>query len=695
MTERAYPVEVQPDYLEKITRAKPPQALAELVWNSLDADARNVSVRFGHNDLGRMSKIQVRDNGTGIVYDKAPELFKRLGGSWKRPGAHTDKENRFLHGQEGRGRFKAFALGSTAQWEVIYERGGALFSFDIFMSADRIREVRISTEVEAPEHSRIGVTLTIENLYPEAEALQGRSALQELTEIFALYLANYSSAEIEVDGNRLDLAQCVVSRESIALPDLVDEDETYAAKLDIIEWKDATSRSLYLCNDDGLPLSRLERRFHIGSFQFSGYLKSNYVSSLQSKGTLDVAEMNPVIVQAADTAQEEIKKFFRRRSAEEAKTVVEQWKEQKIYPYRGDAKNQVEKIERQVFDIVAVSAAQYLPDFATTENKSRALHLRLLRSAIEKSPSELQLILGEVLRLPKRKRDELAGLLKDVSLSAIISAAKVVSDRLDFLVALEAILFDTGPKSRLKERTQLHRIVAKNAWIFGEEYNISVNDRSLTEVLRQHKRLLGEYVIVESPVKHISQERGIVDLVLSRTIRRHQAQSLSHLVVELKAPKVKIDRDEITQIEEYAISIQADARFKTDKRTDWTFWVISDDHGDYARHRMSQDPLHPGRIFKSDVSSIWVKTWAQVLEDNRSRLQFFQERLEYEADKGAALRKLQDQHAKLLQGVLDDPPKETADNIDELAVGELVDEIEPDSNEDEFDVEDEETVVGP
>jgi hypothetical protein len=206
--------------------------------------------------------------------------------------------------------------------------------------------------------------------------------------------------------------------------------------------------------------------------------------------------------------------------------------------------------------------------------------------------------------------------------------------------------------------------VAKNAWIFGEEYNISVNDRSLTEVLRQHKKLLGEHVVVESPVKHISKERGIVDLVLSRTIRRHQAQSLSHLVIELKAPRVKVDRDEITQIEEYAISIQSDARFKSDKRTDWTFWVISDDHGDYARHRMSQDPLHPGRIFKSDLSSIWVKTWAQVLEDNRSRLQFFQERLEYEADKGAALQKLQNQHAKLLEGVLD-PPEEDAEDQDE------------------------------
>ena len=109
-----------------------------------------------------------------------------------------------------------------------------------------------------------------------------------------------------------------------------------------------------------------------------------------------------------------------------------------------------------------------------------------MRSAIEKSSSELQVILDEVLRLPERKRNELASLLKDVSLAAIISAAKIVADRLDFLVALEAILFDEGPKARLKECTQLHKLVAKHAWIFGEEYNISVNDRSLTEVLKQH-----------------------------------------------------------------------------------------------------------------------------------------------------------------------------------------------------------------
>ena len=654
MLEQAYAVEVQPDYLEKITRARPAQALAELIWNSLDADASYVSTRFGHNELGRISSIQLRDNGTGIPYDKAPELFRRLGGSWKRLGAKTSKEQRFLHGQEGRGRFKSFALGSAARWEVVYDKGGELFTFEISMSSDRIREVRLSMENVAPQGSKPGVVLTIDNVYDEAEMLAGSSAAQELTELFAIYLANYTSVVVEIDGRPLNVAHCIVSREEVPLTAITEDGTTHTAQLDVIEWRDATNRTLYLCNEDGLPLSRLERRFHIGSFQFSAYLKSSYVSKLQVDGALEIAEMNPVVVKLAEEAQEEIKKFFRKRSAEEAKTVVEQWKEQDIYPYRGEATSPVETVERQVFDIVAINAARYLPDFATTERKSRALHLRLLRSAIEKSPSELQVILDEVLRLPERKRNELASLLKDVSLAAIISAAKVVADRLDFLVALEAILFDEGPRSRLKERTQLHKIVSKQAWIFGEEYNISVNDRSLTEVLKQHRKLLGSDVVVEAPVRHISKERGIVDLVLSRTIRRHQADSLSHLVIELKAPKVKVDRDEITQIEEYAISIQADARFKTDKRTDWTFWVISDDHGSYAKHRMSQDPLHPGRIFKSDTSSIWVKTWAQVLEDNRSRLQFFQERLEYEADKGTALQRLKEQHAKLLQGVFDE-----------------------------------------
>ena len=103
MANHSYPVEVQSDFLEKITRAKPIQAISEFIWNSLDADASKVEVFVEENELGAMSRVIVRDNGTGMEYVKAPEHFKSLGGSWKRPGATTKSEGRLLHGQDGPG----------------------------------------------------------------------------------------------------------------------------------------------------------------------------------------------------------------------------------------------------------------------------------------------------------------------------------------------------------------------------------------------------------------------------------------------------------------------------------------------------------------------------------------------------------------------------------------------------------------
>ena len=173
------------------------------------------------------------------------------------------------------------------------------------------------------------------------------------------------------------------------------------------------------------------------------------------------------------------------------------------------------------------------------------------------------------------------------------------------------------------------------------------DDQSLTEVLRKHKKLLGDDTVIDEPGKHVSKERGIVDLVLSRAIRRHKGNNLTHLVVELKAPKVKINRDEITQVEEYAISVVKDERFKSGNPT-WVFWAISDDYGDYAAYRMKKGD---GKISEAENVEIWVKTWGQVIDENRGRLQFFQERLEYEADKGASLEHLQERYAKFLQGV--------------------------------------------
>jgi hypothetical protein len=356
--------------------------------------------------------------------------------------------------------------------------------------------------------------------------------------------------------------------------------------------------------------------------------------------------------EAVETARAAIKDYFRERAAEQARAVVDEWKAADVYPYRGEPQTTVEKAERQVFDIVAVHVQKIAPEVGAGSTKTKALHLRMLRSAIERGPEELQTILKEVLDLPAKQQKELAALLQETTLSAIITAARTVADRLKFVAALENIVFNPETKGRLKERTQLHRILAENTWIFGEEYNLWVSDRDLKRVLEKYKEYLDPNILIDDPVKVIGKKRGIIDLMFSRVTRRHRANDIEHMVVELKAPKVKIGSKEIVQAKTYAIAVTSDERFSAISGIKWHFWIVSNDYDHYAKNEMDSGPDPERRLIsRSPNATVGIKTWGELIEENRARLQFFQEHLQHTADESAAIRYLQEKHSKFLEGV--------------------------------------------
>src|SRR3546814_19316210 len=92
------------------------RALAELVWNALDADAKRIAVILDRNDLGGLSGIRVIDNGSGISAESAEHDFGNLGDSWKRGAQRPSPLNRAIHGKEGRGRLSFFPLAQRASW---------------------------------------------------------------------------------------------------------------------------------------------------------------------------------------------------------------------------------------------------------------------------------------------------------------------------------------------------------------------------------------------------------------------------------------------------------------------------------------------------------------------------------------------------------------------------------------------------
>lgn len=97
-------VVAQTDAFLRIARARPLSSIAELIWNSLDADANNISVDFDVTDLGLRS-VTVEDDGQGATPDEAKEFFRRLGGSAETAAAgrlrvlewrHLDRRSLFI-----------------------------------------------------------------------------------------------------------------------------------------------------------------------------------------------------------------------------------------------------------------------------------------------------------------------------------------------------------------------------------------------------------------------------------------------------------------------------------------------------------------------------------------------------------------------------------------------------------------------
>jgi hypothetical protein len=624
-----------------------------LIWNSLDADATKVEIKTAFDAVGSLKTIVVDDNGEGFSHEEALTHFNMYGGSWKSSGGATSS-GRPLHGFEGRGRFNAIALGRIADWDIVYQHSTTeKRHYRITVTSDDPKTAIVSEE--EPTKKQTGVRVTISEPHKQYQVFDIEHSRAALLEVFARYLLDYRDVKILINGSSLDATDAFLDTYKEPIPDISYEGASYPATVEVVEWRDIDARSLQLATQEGVPLHHVSTKFHVADdFHFSAYLQSSLVTKLHKEGVLPLTA-DHAFSKAVDDARLFIKAISRKRAAAKARNIVEQWKSENSYPFEGEAASPIEEMERQVFEIVAVTASEHIDGFESGDAKTRTLHLRLLRTAIEKSPRELQIIFSEVLKLPVKKQSELAELLRESNFESIVSAAKEVSDRWKTIQGIEQLVFTKDTKKRMKERSQLHRILNDNAWIFGNEYSLSVTDGSLTKALKAHKSVLGEDIAIDEPVKHISQERGIIDLMFSRAIKSHRPGETEHLVVELKAPRVKLGKDDTQQIEGYAFTVATDERFRG-ANTKWDFWLISNDMDDFVRIKTKQTQLPSGVIHQSSDPNItiWVKTWAQVFDENRARLKFFQDRLNSTADSGDAVRFVCDKYHHFLEGVIEE-----------------------------------------
>jgi hypothetical protein len=620
------------DLLQRVgTTRDPIKAIAEFVWNALDADASNVQVDLVRNALGGLEAIRIVDDGTGIARDRAEHDFESVGDSWKRKKRHTTLKSRALHGKEGLGRLRFYSLAEKARWNTTYADGAARFTLEITLDAANLQSGDVSEPVPAAADLGTGTIVKLAPLKETFDSLSSDQARAEFGSIFAPYILQYKDVRISFDSQLVDPNATIefaydVPRATIVCPNRIVRDLV----IRIIEWKaGAGSRKIHFGGESGIVLGTLVANITAPNFDFSIYAYSALFQEIANANLLEFDGLSdPDFARVVEHIREAGADYFRSRQAEKAGQLIDDLKSAGVYPYEGEPRDDVEKREREVFDIATHAISSYSRDFKKAENPLKKITLSLLKE-VSRNPDSLSRILSAVFDLPKSRQDEFSSLLDKTELGNIIAASALVADRIAVLKMLRHMVFDPTHRQTTKERGELDGLVRDNTWIFGEGFHITMPEAGLTKIMDRVSQELALRRPKGTQTRKPDGKIGRVDSFMGREVPKGDRLHREYLLIELKRPSLTIGRKELDQLDDYVTAIIKQPDY-VQATTTWNFFLVTTEYSPVIAHRINQQHRAPGLLIDGANYKVWVKQWAELIRDCEARLDFVQEKLRVE-----------------------------------------------------------------
>lgn len=515
---------------------------------------------------------------------------------------------------------------------------------------------------------RTGTNVVITGIRPEAERLRASKSVRAITEGLAEHLWRHPEVSVLLNGEPIDPADVAAETTHLGL-DLSDvvallgadpaasgtasgEGASPAAELIVTEWEHNVRPTVSLCRPDGTYLGPIGVRVPAPGIAYSAKVIWDGADAVKS--TLLLGNLSEASSAFTSAVRDRLREFFTDRADQARALLLATWKEEGSYPYDGRPQDEAEEAERDLFDIVAVTAA---PVLNGSDVAGRTFSFQLLRQALRTDGDALRRVLEQVLGLGDDDLNDLDELLTKSSLPAMIAVGKTAADRIAFCAWLRTILNDDDWVKTLTERGGLQDIIERNAWIFGDDWQTVVADRGLASGL---ERLRADGLSGDGTISTVRDPEGRVirvDLLLSRA--REAFGRRQHLVVELKRPSVKLRKTELDQLENYVTTVVGDPQFN-DGSVDWTFLLVGRECDEYVdRKRTSVDRpsgvVDRQRLDNGATYQVIVRPWAEILREADSRLEFLSNHLPDFPDDGEVAR-LTQAHADLGMG----PSRETA-----------------------------------
>ena len=264
-------------------------------------------------------------------------------------------------------------------------------------------------------------------------------------------------------------------------------------------------------------------------------------------------------------------------------------------------------------------------------------------------------LFAKLTKMKETTLNKFHNLVETTDLESVVHFSAQVAEKIEFLNFLHDITYGQVSKV-LKERSQLHKIVEKQLWLFGENY-------AQTPHLWSDKRIGGIFDAIRDQTLAYEPTDDDGNLVKSDDEEFNDITDLffynekitgddvkEYMVVELKAPKCKISHKELNQIDRYAFEIESAAGLPTEK-TRYKLILISSDMTAFAKSKLKSaqetynQPFLVDRKTEKNIE-VYVMTWSELMEINKRKLNYLSSELEVK-DKDVS-QKFEEEYPQLL-----------------------------------------------
>jgi hypothetical protein len=623
-------------------------ALCELITNSIQAKAKEIKIEIDYAEKNSLTaspikSIKLIDNGHGVPFSEFENKILEVGTTAKVDG-------------QGIGRFGALQIGSKVEIETIAWDEKIKKYTRVFLPIDaeefkqrKLKDIDFELTEEIFETKEMPYySVTIKNLYhgkQEKVPIKNRIVNELLHENINLALFEKypyeifnNSVSFSVNGKKLNRDEFIYDKPIIKRLDYTDA-RGNNAKINFYFYHiklSATKVKVFLQVDNG-GVKTVAHEYSYTSDWYSSDSGSWFIYVESPLFTLDLFR-NIDFEEMGDEELTKLKSFI--------KGAVNDFfigRNQRFHNFTTKLSDDIfnphlnGKPASETQESLFQKAAFLVEDqYKLLEKNSniRGLIYLLIDKAL--SDGNIQSIFDKILKLDTATIEKFHELLQKTELENVVHFANQVATHAEFLDFLHELVYGDISKI-IKERSQLHKIVENELWIFGENYSGTPSlwsDRKIGNILEEIREQTLNYEPTEKD-ENLIEIKGnglndITDLFFANE-KITDDGSKEYMIVELKSPKCSIGQKEINQIDRYAFTLEKNDGLPTDK-VKYKLLLISSKLNDYAKSKMesafekNRIPFLYDKKTKKNIE-IYILSWAELIENNRRKLNYLSEQL--------------------------------------------------------------------